>query len=272
MLYRAYILGRDVIAGANERNADLIAAGVAFYALFAIFPGLAALIAVLGLVADPVVVEQQLMLLRDLVPDEAFALVNAQVENLLATRPDALTVTTMVSLGIALWSARMGVAALIRGLNEVFRVPNRSGLRHQGVALLLTVVLIGMGVVALLAVVVAPVVIALLPLGAAEAAALTAIRWLLALSVFVLGLGVIYRWGPNRRGARLRIFTPGAFLVVIVWLFASAALSAYVAGFGRYNQLYGSIGAVIVLLLWFWISAYLVLLGAELNRQLHADH
>lgn len=270
MLRKLFELGQGVIADANDRNADLIAAGVAFYALFALFPGLAALIAILGLLADPVVVEEQLTLIQELVPDEAYGLIATQVDDLLATSPDALTLATLVSLGVALWSARLGVAALIRGLNAVYDVPDRSGLRHAGVALLLTLGLIGMGIVALLAVVVAPVVIALLPLGPAGAAALTGIRWMVALGVIVLGLGFLFRWGPNRRGDRSRLITPGALLVAPFWLAASAALSAYVAGFGTYNEVYGSIGAVIVLLLWFWVSAYLVLLGAALDRRLDA--
>jgi len=164
----------------------------------------------------------------------------------------------------------LGVAALIRGLNAIFDVPDRSGLRHLGVALLLTLGLVGMGIVAMLAVVVAPVVIALLPLGPTEAMALTAIRWIVALGVIVLGLGLLFRWGPNRGGDRPRLITPGSLLVAPLWLAASAALSAYVAGFGTYNEVYGSIGVVIVLLLWFWVSAYLVLLGAALDRRLHA--
>ncbi|KPP91999.1 MAG: membrane protein [Rhodobacteraceae bacterium HLUCCA08] len=270
MLRSLFELGQGVIADANDRNADLIAAGVAFYALFALFPGLAALIAVLGLLADPVVVEDQLALMRDVVPDEAYGLVATQIDSLLVTSPDALTLTTLLSLGVALWSARLGVAALIRGLNAIFDVPDRSGLRHLGVALLLTLGLVGMGIVAMLAVVVAPVVIALLPLGPTEAMALTAIRWIVALGVIVLGLGLLFRWGPNRGGDRPRLITPGSLLVAPLWLAASAALSAYVAGFGTYNEVYGSIGVVIVLLLWFWVSAYLVLLGAALDRRLHA--
>ncbi|WP_241962958.1 YihY/virulence factor BrkB family protein [Thalassorhabdomicrobium marinisediminis] len=248
-----------------EKNAGLIAAGVAFYGLLAIFPAIAATIALFGLFADPIVVETQLDLLTGLMPPGVFALFEAQIEGLLNARDTTLGLTTLISLGIALWSARSGVAALIRGLNAIFERPNRLILRHVLVALFMTVCLIGIALIALLMVFVAPIILRIIPLHANTEVVLEVIRWSVAIAVLFIGLGVLYRYGPNRRFARLGWITPGAFLVIILWLIVSLIFTAYVTNFSTYTEVYGSIGAVIALLVWFYLSAYLILLGGALN-------
>lgn len=253
---------------AERSNLGLIAAGVAFFGMFSIFPAIAALIAVFGLVADPSVVETQLDLMTDLIPPEAFGLFKDQIDRLLGTRAETLGWATIVSISLALWSARAGVAALMRGLNAISGARNRGGLRHYAVALLLTACLIGIAVAALLVVVVAPILLAFLPLGALTTVALQALRWIVALFILMAALGLLYRFGPNQRARRPGWVTPGAVLVVVVWIVASVGFSTYLTNFGSYNEVYGSIGAVIALLMWLYISAYLVLMGAVLNATL----
>ncbi|NBD29496.1 MAG: YihY family inner membrane protein [Alphaproteobacteria bacterium] len=259
---------RQGLAYADEKNASLISAGVAFYALFAIFPGIAATISLFGLLADPGVVEDQLNLLRDFMPPGAFSLFQSQIDRLLAAGGTTLGWTTVLSVGVALWSARAGVAALMRGLNAIFGRPNRGGLWHTLVALMLTGALVGIAIVALLLVVVAPILLQFLPVVGGLAWTLEVLRWAVAIAVLVFGLGLLYRYGPNARGERLAWFTPGAGVVVICWFAMSAGFSTYVANFSNYNEVYGSIGAVVALLMWFYLSAYLVLLGAALNMAL----
>lgn len=256
---------RQVVDDLGEKNAGLISAGVAFYGLFAIFPGIAATIALFGLLADPAVVDSQLDLMRGLMPPGVFTLFETQIADLLSARSTTLGLTTIVSILVALWSARTGVAALIRGLNAIFDRPNRGSIRHVFVALFMTICLVGIAIVALLAVVVAPVLIAFLPAGAYNVILLEMIRWLVAITVLFMGLGVLYRYGPNRRYARLGWITPGAFAVVILWIAVSIGFSIYVANFSTYNEVYGSLGAVIALLFWFYLSAYLILAGGALN-------
>jgi len=271
MLDRTRRVVGEMLSEAEKRNAGLISAGVAFYGLFAIFPGIAAIIAIFGLVSDPVVVDEQLTLLEDFVPPDAFALFEAQVERLLAAGGGTLGWATLFSVGLAMWSARAGVAALIRGLNTIFGRPNRGGLWHTIVALALTGGLVGMAIVALLMVVVAPVVFQLLPFIDSLRWPLEVLRWLVALGVLIMGLGMLYRYGPNRDGARLPWVTPGGLLVVVLWFAMSAGFSIYVSNFSTYNEVYGSIGAVIALLMWFYLSAYLILLGAALNKAISQD-
>ncbi len=244
---------------------SLVAAGVAFYSIFAIFPAIAALIAVFGLLADPVIIEGQLEMMRDVIPGEAYQLLEEQLNSMLSTRTETLGFATALSIAVALFSARNGVASLILGLNQIYRRPNRGGLRHIIVALTLTVSLIAVAVMALLVVVIAPIVLAFLPLGPIAGWALEAVRWVVAFGIVLTGLGLIYKFGPNMRGSRGRWLTPGAFMVIIFWLIASAGFSYYLSNFGNYNEVYGSIGAVIALLMWLFISAWLVLLGAAVN-------
>ncbi|MFT6531865.1 MAG: membrane protein [Limimaricola cinnabarinus] len=249
----------------GEVQLGLIAAGVAFYSIFAIFPAVAALIAIFGLLADPTVIETQLVMMEEIIPVEAYELLREQLNLMLATRPETLGFATLLSTFVALFSARNGVASLILGLNQIYGRPNRNGLRQLAVAILLTLSLISIAVMAMLVVVIAPILIKVLPLERGTGWLLEAIRWIAAFGIVLAGLGVLYRFGPNMRGARGRWITPGAFLVILFWLVASAGFSFYLSNFGNYNEVYGSIGAVIALLMWLYISAFLVLLGAAVN-------
>ncbi len=253
----------------DERNLGLIAAGTGFFAMLAVFPGIAALIAIWGLAADPGVIEAQLVLMDRFVPAEGLALIQTQLDGLLAAQVETLGWATALSTGLSLWWARSGVASLIRGLNAVYREDHRVGIvaRHA-TAIGITLALVGMMLVALTAIVAVPVALAVLPLGPFAAAALNVARWVIAGAVMVFGLGIIYRYGPNRAAARMPWVSPGAVIAVVVWAAGSWAFSLYLANFGRYNEVYGSIGAVIALLMWFYLSAFVTLLGAALNAEL----
>ncbi|KQI72834.1 ribonuclease BN [Loktanella sp. 5RATIMAR09] len=254
---------------AGEKHLGLIAAGVAFFGMFGIFPGIAAVIAIFGLIADPVVIAEQLTLMQDIIPPDAYNLISSQVFRLVAAPADALGWATGVSIMLALWSCRAGVAALIGGLNAIAGQRMRNGIWQVIVALLLTFALVTLAIVALVVVVIVPIGLAFIPVANSTAWLLEGIRWLIALGVLMLGLSLLYRFGPARIGSRGRWFTVGAFVVVVLWVAASAGLSFYLTNFASYNEVYGSIGAVIGLLLWLYVSAYLILLGAALNVQVH---
>ncbi len=249
----------------DEKNLGLIAAGVAFFGMLAIFPGIAAVIAIFGLLADPAIVETQLDLMRNIIPSDAFRLLDAQVASLVNAPTESLGIATLLSILAALWLSRAGVAAMMLGLNAINRQPNRTGLRHYTTALVLTMSLVVLAIVALMTIVIAPIVLAFLQLGTITAALVELVRWLVAIMVLLCGLSMLYRFGPNRKGARMAWITPGAFITLLTWAGASAAFSIYLTNFGRYNEIYGSIGAVVALLMWFYISAFLILLGAALN-------
>ena len=250
---------------ADRVHLGILAAGIAFFSMFAAVPGACRADRVFGLVADPVVVATQLELVQDLMPAEAYTAMFGQIDLLLGARPETLTFTTVLSLSIALFSARAGVGALMLGLNSIYDRPLRGGVWHIVVAMTMTVSLIGVAITALLLIVVAPVVIGFIPLPWQAAAVVELLRWLIAILVLVTGLGILYRYGPNRRGDRPGWVTPGAIVAVLLWLAASTGFSLYLSNFGRYNEVYGSIGAAAAMLMWLYISAYLILFGAALN-------
>lgn len=267
--YRFWQFARSVWDIASEGNVGLIAAGVAFFGMFAIFPAIAALIAVFGLVADPAIVSEQLALWQDIIPADVYSILFAQVDRLLTAHTNTLGWATVVSIVLALWAARAGVAALMGGLNSIAGRPPRNGFRQAFVAFNMTAALVVLASIALLAVVIAPIILAYVPMGRFAGNALEALRWGVALCVLYAALAILYRFGPNQSGARIRWFTIGAACVIVIWIAASLGLSLYLTNFASYNEVYGSIGAVIGMLLWLYVTAYLVLLGAALNLRVH---
>lgn len=252
----------------EARELGLIAAGVAFFGFLALFPALAAVIALWGFAADPTVISGELELLADFLPSEAFTLLRDQVDGLLQANNRQLGWTTLLSTVLALWSARAGVAALIRGLNAIHDLPPRLGIWHQVQALVLTFVLIALALTAMGLAVVVPLVIAFLPLGLIEALVLELLNLALGLSLVVMAVGLIYRYGPNRDAAKRHpLFTQGLLIALILWAAVSRGLVLYFANFASYNQVYGSIGAVVALLMWFYLSAYAFLLGAAYDAE-----
>ena len=256
------------VAHAADNNLALISAGVAFFGMLSLFPALAALIAVMGLVSDPAIVLSQMEEMRGLMPADVYDIINAQVVGLVTASSDTLGWAGVLSVLFAIWSARAGVGAMIMGLNGVYGEKNRHTIRHYLRALLLTVVLVAVGLVALLTLVVVPVLLAFFPLGPLGTVLVEGLRWSVTVIVLFVGVGILYRMGPNRRAARVPWLTLGAVLAVVSWLALSILFSYYVANFGNYNQIYGSIGAVIAMLIWLWISSFLVLFGAALNAQI----
>ena len=251
----------------EQAELDLIAAGVAFYGFLAIFPAVAAIIAIWGTVYDPSVIRTQTELLKGFLPPEAFALLLGQVEGLLAVRGPKLGWATLFSTLLALWSARAGVAALIRGLNAIHHLPNRSSHRHQLRALLLTLALIGLAISAMVVTVIAPILIELLPLTLDDVWWLHQANLALGLTLLVLAIGIAYRAGPNHATIRPPLFTWGLLVAVVLWALAARGFMVYLANFPSYNRVYGSIGAVVILMIWLYVSAYAVLLGAAVDAE-----
>ncbi len=252
----------------SDRELGLIAAGVAFFGFLAVFPGIAALIALWGFAADPAVIRAEVQLLAEVLPADAFSLVSGQVDALLAANNRSFGWATLVSTLLALWSARAGISALVQGINAIHGYPQRDTLSHTALAMLLTVILIALVMLALTLTVVAPVVIAFLPLGRVEAWALDLTNLGFGLVLVTATIAILYHTGPNRADhPRPPILSRGLFVALLLWATVSRGLVLYLTNFASYNQIYGSIGAVAALLLWFYLSAYAVLLGAAVDAE-----
>ncbi|MDZ4311839.1 MAG: YihY/virulence factor BrkB family protein [Cypionkella sp.] len=250
----------------EQAELDLIAAGVAFYAFLAIFPAAAAIIAIWGFISNPSVIRQEIELLRGFLPQDAYSLIFGQVEALLAVPSGKLGLATLLSTALALWSARAGVAALIRGLNAIHHLPNRSGHWHQLRAIVLTFVLVGLVLAALVMAVILPVVLAYLP-SAIPGSLLADSNLLLGIVAAVLAVSLAYRLGPNYTSTKPPLLSWGLLVAIVLWVVATRGFTLYLANFASYNRVYGSIGAVVVLLMWLYVSAYAVLLGAAVDAE-----
>lgn len=254
---------RDLWHLSDERELDLIAAGIAFYGFLALFPAAAAVIAIWGSFADATLIRQELELARDYLPPDAWTLISDQIEALLAVQ-SGLGLATIISILLALWTARASVAALMRGLNAIHGLPNRAGHWHQLRALLLTLVMVGLAIAALMAAVIGPLILNFLPLGAFATLALEGVQLLISLMIVIIGVALIYRLGLNRQISH-PLFTRGILVAVLIWIAASRGLVLYLANFDTYNRIYGSIGAVAALLVWLYLSGYAILLGAAVD-------
>jgi membrane protein len=252
-------------------NLALVAAGVAFYAMLAVFPALAAFVSTYGLIADPHSVRQTAVELSAFLPPEAAKLLIDALSALVDKAPSRLSLGLMLGLLIALWGARAGMSALMTGLNIANEEEEKRGfIEQQIVALLLTIGALMVAGVVVVALAVIPVVLALFPIGDGARLALGLARWPILAAMMMIGLAVLYRFAPSRREPRWEWVSWGAVFATTFWLGASAAFSYYVSRFGAYDAMYGSLGAVIVLLLFFWLTALIVLVGAMLNAE--AEH
>lgn len=261
-----------VWAQLHANHVSMLAAGVAFYAFLSLFPGLVALVALYGLVADPVAVEDSIASLGGVLPDAAQSVISDQLRALSSHDGTTLSVTLAFSIVIAWWSAAAAMKALMEALNVAYGVAEQRGLvRFNVEALILTLGAIGMMVLALFGVVVVPIVLKVLawlglPKDLAEWVALA--RWPVLAAFAQVALAVIYRYGPSGRARREAWLSWGALTATVLWLIGSALLSLYVSTFDTLNKTYGSLAAVVVLMLWLELSALLVILGGQLNAEL----
>lgn len=254
---------------ASRDNLTVVAAGCAFYALFAIFPALSALTSLYGLTTDPATVENQFSMLSSVLPAEAYDIVIEQIRNLAASSNRALGWSFGLSIGLALWSVMSLTQAIFAALNIAYEEKERrSFLRFYLSAFLFALAGIIGGVVMLLAIVYVPILFAYAGYSQGFERIISIARWpLMALLVLFL-LAALYRYGPCRRRPKWSWVSVGSLFATTVWLLASAGFSFYVAHFAQYDRIYGSLGAVIVLLFWLYLTFYIILLGAEINAEL----
>jgi membrane protein len=255
----------------KEDQVALLAAGVAFYAILALAPALISVVTLYGLVADPAEVEQQMEPVIDALPEGASDILREQLTTIAEAPATGLSIGLVVSLALTLWAASSGMQGLIKAVNLAYDEPDRRGfVRLRALALAMTLCAIGFTVVAVGLIAVLPAVLGALGLGPAAAAALRWGRWPLLAVLAVIGLAAVYRYAPDRDKPRRRWVSWGAVIAGVLWLAGSALFSFYVSTFGSYNETYGSLAGVIVLLLWLWLSSFVVLLGAEINAE--AEH
>jgi membrane protein len=246
----------------------VVAAGVAFYAFFALFPALAAVVSVYGLIADPQTVEQQISAFLTVTPESVRSVVASELQRLASTPATALSWGFVSGLALALWGASRGVNALIEAMNIAYDEQEQRGMiRLAALTLVLTIGGVVLVVAAMFSVVAIPIVLDRIGLGALGRLAVDLLRWPLLLLTMLVALCTTYRMGPSRDPKPARWFSPGALVASVLWLIASMVFSIFVESFSAYPRTFGSLGAVAVLLMWLYVGAYVVLLGAELDAE-----
>jgi membrane protein len=255
--------------GISEDRIVAISAGVTFFTLLALFPGIAGLISLYGMVADPDTMGQHLGLLSGLLPEGGMQIIEEQVQRLASQPAQRLGFAMLFGLAVSLWSANGGVKAMFDALNIVYREKeNRSFIKLNAISLAVTFGAVFFVIVSMVAITIAPILLGYLGLSQFAEVALRLARWPLLFVVVCFFLAVIYRYGPSRDKPQWRWITPGSILASILWLAASLLFSWYAENFGSYNKTYGSLGAAIGFMTWLWISTIVILLGAKLNAEL----
>jgi membrane protein len=258
-------LGRD--------NISIMAAGIAYYAMLSIFPGMSALVLTYGLIADPLSIAHHVSALKGVLPNEALTLLSDQLNVLVSAPSEKLGIGLIVSVLIAVWSATSGTSAMMNALTIAYDGKEERGLLHfYGLSIALTVGGVIFVLVALVLIAGVPAAVTRLALPPFWQELLPSIRFPMLAVLAFLGLGALYRLAPHRKRPAWDFLRPGTIAASLLWLAGSAAFSFYATHFGSYDRTYGSLGAVAIMLVWLYASAYIVLVGAELNGEsLHGD-
>ncbi len=265
---------RDVVLRVKERiskdNVSIVAAGTAFYLLLGLVPGLAAVISIYGLIANPADVTAQFDALARVIPGDVRTLLEGQMTRL-AGQHQTAGIAALVSIVLALWGCGAAMKTVMNALNIIYHEEEKRGyVRLTLAALGLTLAFVLTVVVVVAIIVGLPALLQHLGLGNTARTALQILRWPFLLLVGLCGLAVLYRYGPSREKPRWEWVSPGAVSATVLWVIVSALFGFYAGHFGSYNKTYGSLGAIIVLMMWLYLSAFALLVGADINAE--AEH
>ena len=253
----------------NDNRLLAVAAGVVFYSLLALFPAIAAFVSLYGLFADPHTIDSQVSAMSGILPSGAIDILHEELKRLTANKGANLSVGFIVGLLFALWSANAGMKAVIDALNVACdETEKRSFIRLTLASLLYTLIAMASLIVAIGAVVVAPIILQTLGLGGVGGTLIAYVRWPVLLVLVIVALAAVYRYLPCRREPRWQWLSVGSVVAAVGWFVSSLLFSWYIANFGNYNVTYGSLGAAVGMMMWMWISMVVILIGAQLNAEI----
>ena len=252
----------------SENNIFLVAGGVTYAVLLALFPGLAALVSIYGLLLDPEQVERQVNALSNILPPESTQMIADELHKLVTAPSGSLSISAGIALIFALWSASRGMSGLVSAFNIAYQQKETRGfIKLNLMAIGLTVGMLIGGTIIIALVGVLPAAIQFVGLGSLTKWLLLVLEWPLLIGVVMVCLAVLYRYAPNRQTPRWRWVSPGAVAATALWLIGSVAFTVYVAHFNSYDKTYGSLGGVVVMLTWLYLSSFVALFGAVINAQ-----
>jgi len=264
---------KDIVVRTYQETQDdrllALAAGVVFYSLVALFPAIAAGVSSYALFADAGIITKHLSFAAGIIPAELLDVLRDEITRIAAKSDGKLTFGFLLGLGVALWSANAGMKAIFDALNVIYDEQEKRGLVHFNlISLFFTVFAIGAVLFAIGGVVVFPLLLAAFGLSSIDDPVIGYLRWPVMFGLIIVGLAVLYRYGPSRRLAKWRWITVGSVFAALGWLAVSSLFSWYLSNFANYNATYGALGAVVGLMMWMWFSTIVVLVGAELNSEI----
>jgi membrane protein len=253
----------------GEDRVMLVAAGVTYYCLLAIFPAIAALVAIYGFFTDPASISAQVDKLSGVLPGGALDVFRQQTNQVASQGPTKLGIAFIIGFVVSLWSANAGIKSIFDALNLVYDEPEKRGfIRLNLVSLAFTVAAILFILIAIGCIGALPAVFSSSQFQGVTALVAQVVRWPVLFIIIAVGLAFVYRYGPSRTEPQWRWITWGSAFAAIAWIAISIGFSWYAANFGSYNKTYGSLAAVVVLMFWLWLSAAIILIGAELDAEM----
>lgn len=262
------ILGR-VWANSGRHNVGLMAGGVAFYAFLSFVPLLGALVMTYGLIADPAIVARHMRTIIDLVPAEAARLIYDQLIALTTTAASKKGLGLAVAIGVSIYGASRASGGMVRALNVIYEEEDRRGfVRSTGLAALLIVGAVLVGIAGVFAASILGFLQDMIAgIGPVAAVLVKLATWAVAGILASATIGAMYRFAPDRARARWPWLGVGAVTATLLWLLATIGFGLYASHFAGYDATYGSLSAIVVLMMWLYLSAYAVLLGALINAE-----
>lgn len=253
----------------GENNVSIVSAGVAFYAFLAVFPAIAALVSIYGLAMDPQSIQNQLSQISGMMPQQAYEILKNQLQGLTSASGSTLGWSMAIGILFSLWSANKGTKSLFTGVDIAYDTTNDRGfLKQNALTLLFTFGAILLVILSMALIVAFPALVNQLGLPSGIESLISWGRWLLLAVIVVWFLGMVYKYAPDKPTPKFKWVMPGALLATFLWLIASWGFSFYVSNFGSYGEMYGSISAVVVMLLWLFLTSFIILIGAELNSEI----
>ncbi|WP_439483381.1 YihY/virulence factor BrkB family protein [Cyclobacterium plantarum] len=253
----------------GENNVVIVSAGVGFFGFLAIFPAIMALISIYGFVMDPQQIEEQVSKISSMMPEQTHEILQYRVDQFIKPTGDSLGWGTIFGILLGIWIANIGTKSLFRGINIAYETKsNRGIIKHNALTLLFTFGAIILIILSAALIVAFPSIVEQIGLPDNIESLISWLRWLIMGLILVGSIGLIYRFGPGRKRPEFKWVIPGAVLASLLWLLASWGFSFYIRNFWNLGEIYGSISAVVFLMLWLFISTFIILLGAELNSEI----
>ncbi|TBW30289.1 YihY/virulence factor BrkB family protein [Gramella sp. KN1008] len=262
-------IGKRVWQEMKADHVQIVSAGVAFYFFLAIFPTIVAAISIYTLVLEPAQIEEQISRLNLILPERAFGMISDFLHPVIQQSRKEISWGLVVSVLVSIWSANKGTNALFQGINIAYdEIETRNIFKKNLITLLFTLCGLVLGLISLLIVIFFPLLIDKLGLPQMLERTLTWLRWVILGFILISALSIVYKIAPNRRSPQFKWVSWGAVMGTLLWLAGSMLFSWYVSNFGSYDDLYGSFAAVAILMLWLFLTAFIVLMGAEVNSEM----